>query len=170
MNSTLKTFFIQNKLWVLFGIILFFQLCMLAILSVLNNPKDALSLQLTFSLDQFLSIIGGWSSKETHAYLLHYTLDFLYPLWYVLLLWELMKKWDHTSTQFYFNALWIIPFMAGLCDEIENLSTLTVIFFSSYHAATFVFIQALAAWTKWIAIFLSMVLLIFLKMICKKQN
>lgn len=106
---------------------------------------DALSLQLTFSSDYFLGIIGQWSAQELSAYLSHYYFDFVYPLWYGLLLWELLKKC-------HLNSLWMLPLIAGLCDEIENLCDILAIFKLTPHVSVVIFVGALAAWIKWLTL------------------
>ena len=160
----------KNKLWILLGLVVLFQIGIMVILSQLRNPIDALTLQLTFSADHFFSIVHHWSSQELNAYLLHYSLDMIYPICYVLFLWELMKRCDSTPQKVYFQRMVPIPLIIGIMDELENICHLLLFWVPLSPNQTFIFIKALFSWTKWIFLFISLILISIIFIYSKRKK
>lgn len=125
---------------------------------------NALALQTTFSRDMFMSIAVGWlASGEIEMYYKHFYFDFLHPLWYSILLSLLIAR-SFTLNQVNpkFNFMILTPFMAGLCDLVEN--SMHVYMLADLDRATnsLVWFSGLAANTKWFLAFLGLGTSIFL--------
>ncbi|MDI6741202.1 MAG: hypothetical protein QMD11_00545 [Smithella sp.] len=125
---------------------------------------NVLALQTTFSRDMFLSIAASWmASGEIEMYYKHFYFDYLHPLWYSILLSLLIARGftlNHVNPKFNFMVL--TPFMAGLCDLVEN--SMHVYMLADLDRAThsLVWFSGLAANTKWFLAFLGLGTSVFL--------
>jgi hypothetical protein len=114
--------------------------------------KDALTLQTTFSSDTFKAIASGWiASGQIGVYYEHFYFDNFHPVWYSIFLSLLIArtfKINDVSPKF--NFIILTPFVAGICDLIENMMHLY--FLSDLRRATpaLVAISGTATNTKWL--------------------
>ncbi|MDI6797735.1 MAG: hypothetical protein QMD09_12355 [Desulfatibacillaceae bacterium] len=139
------------------------QLMMFRILSRLGS--DPLMLQITFSKERFLEILGGWGRWGVGLYKSHYWFDFVHPIWYSIFLasfiaWLSAKKGVSPSKGLL--LLFCLPFAAGLCDLVEN--TFHVLMLNSVIRITAFSVAASAAFanTKWLLAGISLAAIIVL--------
>jgi hypothetical protein len=141
----------SNILITAFGIIYF--LSQIIIGSIIHplGVKDALTLQTTFSSDVFKSIASSWiASGQIGIYYKHFYFDNFHPIWYSIFLSLLIArafKINKISSQF--NFIILTPFIAAICDFIENMMHLY--FLDDLNRATplLVALSGLATNTKW---------------------
>lgn len=142
----------SNFLIALFAVIYFTSQIMLGTIFHKIGTFQALMLQTTLSSDKFKDIASGWiASGQIGIYYQHFYLDYFHPLWYSIFLSLLIArafKMNHINPKF--NGVVLTPFIAGLCDLLEN--TMHIYFLADLDRATplLVAMSGLAANTKWI--------------------
>lgn len=99
------------------------QVSMRVMLSRLGG--DTLRLQLTFSREGFLEILGRWGRMGTSIYMRHFSLDFIHPFLYsiffaALMAWLAARDRSRPPGNVLL-ALFCLPLIAGACDLMENL-------------------------------------------------
>lgn len=179
--SKAENFIIQesdsNILIAVFGIIYFTsQIIIGSIIYPLG--ADALTLQTTFSSDTFKEIALRWIvSGQIAIYDQHFYFDNFHPVWYSIFLSLLLArtfKINHINPQF--NFMILTPFVAGICDLVENMMHLY--FLGDLYRATpmLVALSGLATNTKWflalsgVAIVSVLVVARFVKTFMAKTN
>ena len=133
-----------------------FLLSQITIASLLHplNTFTVLELQTTFSPERFLEIINHWKSNELiHWYYKHFYFDHIHPLWYSLFGSSLLAvTFNRNQVKLRAPIYLMTPFLAGLCDVIENL--FHVWFLNDLTRVTdiSILISAIFCWIKWILI------------------
>lgn len=154
--SRLENFIIRKSdstfLIALFGMIYFVsQIIIGSILHPLGTI-DALRLQTTFSSDTFKSIASAWIvSGRVSLYYKHFYFDNFHPIWYSIFLSLLIaRSFKINNVNPKFNFIVLTPFIAGICDLIENMMHLY--FLADLNRATpvLVALSGTATNTKWL--------------------
>ncbi|KQC11019.1 MAG: hypothetical protein APR62_10790 [Smithella sp. SDB] len=141
----------SNFLIAVFGI--FYFTSQIIIGSILHplGVKNALVLQTTFSSDTFKSIASVWiASGQINTYYKHFYFDNFHPIWYSIFLSLLIAKaFKIKNINPKFNFIIFTPFIAGICDLIENI--MHIYFLADLNRATpaLVALSGLATNTKW---------------------
>lgn len=150
-EDLIKKKYDSNILIVIFGVLyLTSQLIIGYIVHPLGTAK-VLALQTTFSSDTFKAIASDWiASGNVIYYYRHFYFDNFHPIWYSVFLSLLLArtfKINHVNPKFDFIIL--TPYIAGICDLIENMMHLY--FLADLNRATpmLVAFSGLATNTKW---------------------
>ncbi len=111
-----------------------------------------LELQTTYSPARFLAIINHWQAADLMKhYYAHFTFDHIHPIWYSIFLSSLLAfsmKRDGMDAKY--HVLLLVPFIAGFCDVIENLSHVWFIEDLTRLESSIFYIAATACWIKWV--------------------
>lgn len=143
----------RKRTWIFLGLTLVAQVLITLILRLMPHPIDALKIQFAYSTESFNGILTRWSDLERAAFLLHYSVDFLFPWFYGFLLFFVLEDIKVGSWRF-------LPLVAALFDEIENALHVLLVNRNMEVAALPVALAALAATLKWLAIWVSLALII----------
>jgi hypothetical protein len=141
----------SNILIAAFGIIYFTSQFIIGSIMHPLGIKDALTLQTTFSSDTFKQIASSWiSSGQVNIYYRHFYFDNFHPIWYSIFLSLLIARtFKINNINPKFNFIILTPFVAGICDLIENMMHLY--FLADLNRATpaLVALSGTATNTKW---------------------
>ena len=138
------------------------QAIILSILSPLGH--DPLVLQLTFSEAAFADVLEGWSAGNLHTYRIHFVPDYLHGLIYAVFLSSLIAYLtsrsgrDPTRSR---QAFFLLPYLACLCDTIENSLHLHLVSNEVAISGELVATSALFTWMKWTLVGLSLGAIVF---------
>ena len=141
----------SNILIIIFGIIYFTSQFIIGSIIQPLGVGNFLALQITLSSDTFKEIASGWiASGQIGIYYKHFYFDNIHPIWYSIFLSLLIArtfKIDGVSPSF--NFIILTPFIAGICDLIEN--AMHLYFLSDLRRATpaLVALSGTATNTKW---------------------
>ncbi|MEW5736200.1 MAG: hypothetical protein AB1921_15230 [Thermodesulfobacteriota bacterium] len=120
---------------------------------------DTLRLQLTFSSEGFLAILGRWGRMGTSVYMSHFWLDFAHPFLYSVFFAALTAWLSGRSRQnppgTFFLALFAMPFLAGACDLMENVIHVLMIEAVLPVSDPLVFASGTASAAKWLLLLAS---------------
>lgn len=110
-----------------------------------------LRLQISLSARVIAETLAQWRSSGLLAgYLSHYIFDFLHPVWYVLFLTTaLAKLFNSLDISARFSFLLSFPFIAGLCDLLENIAHLLFIHYPNTIIPLTAAISGSASILKW---------------------
>ncbi len=142
----------SNFLIAVFGI--FYFTSQIIIGSILHplGVKNVSALQTTFSSDTFKSIASVWiASGQINTYYKHFYFDNFHPIWYSIFLSLLIArafKIDNINPRF--NFIILTPFIAGICDLIENMMHLYFLADLQHATPVLVALSGLATNTKWL--------------------
>jgi|GEM_PF-488328 len=159
------------KLVMIFGAIyIASQLIIAGILHPLGT-LTVLELQTSFSPDTFVNIVQGWiDSDMLSRYWDHFYFDMIHPVWYGLFLCAgLSHYFNVNAIPNKFDFLLFLPFVAGACDAIENISHIRFLLDSESITPLAIAISALACNVKWV-LFLGSFLALFTLAIRSKNN
>jgi hypothetical protein len=110
-----------------------------------------LRIQTTLSSDTFKEIASGWiASGQIGLYYKHFYFDNFHPIWYSIFLSLLVARaFKINNINPKFNFIILTPFVAGICDLIENMMHLY--FMADLKRATpaLVALSGTATNTKW---------------------
>jgi hypothetical protein len=125
---------------------------------------NVLALQTTFSSEMFRSIAAGWiASGDIELYYKHFYFDFFHPLWYSILLSLLIARaFTLNDVNPRFNFMILTPFVAGLCDLVENSIHVYILADPNRATPLLVWFSGLAANVKWFLAFLGLATAMFL--------
>ena len=145
----------SNILIIIFGIIYFTSQFIIGSIVHPLGTGNVLALQTTLSSDIFKEIASGWiASGQIGIYYKHFYFDNFHPIWYSIFL-SLMiaKTFKVNGINPKFNFLILTPFIAGICDLIEN--AMHLYFLSDLRRATpaFVALSGTATNIKWFLAF-----------------
>lgn len=168
----------SNVLIAIFGIIYFTSQL---IISSIMNPlgiKDALILQTTFSNDTFKAIASGWiATGQIGIYYEHFYFDNFHPIWYSIFLSLLIARtFKINNTNPKFNFIILTPFIAGICDLIENMMHLYLLADLNRATPALVALSGTATNTKWllalsgVAIVIVLTIVWFVETFIKKKK
>ena len=140
----------SNILIAIFGILYFAS--QLKIASIVHPLGiDVLRLQTTLSSDTFKEIASSWiASGQVGIYYKHFYFDNFHPILYSIFLSLLIARtFKINNVNPKFNFIILTPFIAGICDLIENMMHLY--FLSDLQSATpaLVALSGTATNTKW---------------------
>jgi hypothetical protein len=140
----------SNILMAIFGILYFAS--QLKIASIVHPLGiDVLRLQTTLSSDTFKEIASRWiASGQIGIYYKHFYFDNFHPIEYSIFLSLLIARtFKINNVNPKFNFIILTPFIAGICDLIENMMHLY--FLSDLQRATpaLVALSGTATNTKW---------------------
>lgn len=129
------------------------------------GPARVLRAQTTFSKETFLAIVGEWQREGVMPqYYRHFIPDFVHPVWYALLFAALLARGlDRQGLPERWNAVLLLPFVAGAFDLVENC--LHLLFLSDLGAVTqpLIALSALASNLKWALLAVSLVVVLGLR-------
>ena len=100
----------------------FYLLCQANIVRVLGSSAEALvDLQTAHTYARLQEVIGSWTAADHQAFAAHLPYDIAHPFYYtVVLAMSLAWGFRATSVNTRFDVLLYLPFLAGLCDLVEN--------------------------------------------------
>jgi len=112
---------------------------------------DMLRVQTTLSAETVRAIFAKWDAAGlVDVYSSHYSYDMVHPLWYGVFLTALLARgFDANRVPASRNALLLLPFVAAVCDLLENLIHLTFVADRANITTSAVLIANGAALTKW---------------------
>ena len=141
----------SNILIIIFGIIYFTSQFIIGSIIHPLGVSNVLALQTTLSSDTFKEIASGWiASGQIAIYYKHFYFDNFHPIWYSIFLSLLIARtFKINGISPSFNFIILTPFIAGVCDLIENMMHLY--FLSDLRRATpaLVAFSGTATNTKW---------------------
>ena len=145
----------SNILIIIFGIIYFTSQFIIGSIVYPLGTGNVLALQTTLSSDIFKEITSGWIvSGQIGMYYKHFYFDNFHPIWYSIFL-SLMiaRTFKVNGINPKFNFLILTPFIAGICDLIEN--AMHLYFLSDLRRATpaLVALSGTATNIKWFLAF-----------------
>jgi hypothetical protein len=140
----------SNILIAIFGILYFAS--QIKIASIVHPLGiDMLRIQMTLSNDTFKEIASRWiASGQIGIYYQHFYFDNFHPIWYSVFLSLLIARtFKINGVSPSFNFIILTPFIAGICDLIEN--AMHLYFLSDLRRATpaLVAFSGTATNTKW---------------------
>ncbi len=151
-------------------------ICFASQITIMNivhplNSLVVLQLQTSFSPDQFLEIIGQWESEGLlHYYQEHFFFDNVHPVWYGFFISSLLAFTFHRLN---FDSKYLVyratPFIAGMCDMVENLFHYWFLADLSRVTILPVSISAIFCLVKWILL-LGSFIFVFYHLIKAKYN
>jgi len=158
---TLKTFLekVRNtlgQLWMVlvFGTVYLVSQITIGALLEQAGPRDIGILQVTgFTADTYIDTFQRWEAKGTMPfYRAHFVVDGIHWLWYTLSLLALLSfALQRANAPPHYNAVLVLPLIAGPCDALEN--AIQHIFLSEPDYVAIVnplpLISTLASITKW---------------------
>lgn len=159
----MMTFLNRKKTWVRLACLVFLcQAGILIILSGLLSPIEIIDFQTTFSRENFIEMTERLGAHGIEIYLRHYWIDMFYPIFYSSFLASSLLRFGVVDRgTLFFRMLFYAPFVAGICDEIENICHISMLHaWVSVDSPAF-FAGALAARYKWMLIALVLVTLVF---------
>lgn len=166
MNSILNRYYdlAKHKYFLLVTAIVYLtsQIIIMNTLKPLGEPL-VLELQTTFSPARFLEIINQWQTSDLlQHYYAHFPVDNIHPIWYGLFLSSLLAfTFNRDDFNPKFRGLILLPFLAGFCDFIENMShTIFLADLNQVHTVLFQ-VSAVACWIKWVIFIGSFVFVIY---------
>ena len=141
----------SDILIIIFGIIYFTSQFIIGSIVHPLGVGNFLALQTTLSSDTFKEIASGWiASGQIGIYYKHFYFDNVHPIWYSIFLSLLIARtFKITGVSPSFNFIILTPFIAGICDLIEN--TMHLYFLRDLRRATpaLVAFSGIATNTKW---------------------
>lgn len=141
----------SNILIIIFGIIYFTSQFIIGSIVHPLGLSNFLALQTTLSSDTFKEIASGWiASGQIGIYYKHFYFDNVHPIWYSIFLSLLIARaFKINGVSPSFNFIILTPFIAGICDLIEN--AMHLYFLSDLRRATpaLVALSGTATNTKW---------------------
>jgi len=140
----------SNLIIAIFGIVYFTS--QIAIASIVHPLGiDMLRIQITLSSATFKEIASGWiASGQIENYYKHFYFDNFHPVWYSIFLSLLVARaFKINNINPKFNFIILTPFIAAICDFIENM--MHIYFLADLNRATpvLVALSGLATNTKW---------------------
>ena len=113
---------------------------------------EALQFQLTLSADRVREILAHWDSTGLRSvYVAHFRYDNWHPLWYSMALaTQIAKGLTLTRASERRNLLLLLPFIAGLCDELENYMHLRFLADSENITDASVLLSGMSTNLKWL--------------------
>ena len=140
----------SNLIIAIFGIIYFAS--QIKIASIVHPLGiDMLRIQTTLSSDTFKEIASGWiASGQIGLYYKHFYFDNFHPIWYSIFLSLLIARaFKINNINPKFNFIILTPFVAGVCDLIENMMHLYFLADLKRATPVLVALSGLATNTKW---------------------
>jgi hypothetical protein len=141
----------SNVLIIIFGIIYFTSQFIIGSIIHPLGVGNVLALQTTLSSDTFKEIASGWiASGQIGIYYKHFYFDNFHPIWYSIFLSLLIARtFKINGVSPSFNFIILTPFIAGICDLVEN--AMHIYFLSDLRRATpaLVALSGTATNTKW---------------------
>jgi hypothetical protein len=135
-----------------------FQLILLRILSQVDSLDRLLLLQVTLSPADFLGIVDSWNSTQRDLFIQHFQFDFIYPAAYSVFLSSCLHRFSWTAGR---RPARLLPFLAGIFDEIENVVHLKLSQGLLPVTSPWFYVGGTAARMKWLLIVISVTLLLF---------
>ena len=174
--SRVENFIIKKSdstmLIVIFGTIYFVSQIIIGSIIQPLGVKNALALQTTMCSDKFKAIASGWiASGEIEIYYRHFYFDNFHPIWYSIFLSLLIARtFKINNVNSKYNFIILTPFIAGICDLIENMMHLY--FLADLNRATpaLVTLSGLATNTKWFLAALGVVTVIVMLIVWLAKN
>ncbi len=126
------------------------------------TTKDIFALQLSFSRARFVQIIQSWRERQVlDNFLGHFKYDFMYLSGYTLLLICLFVLLGYLTKNGKIKLWAFMPLAAGIMDSTENVLEIWIIKTHSFISPA-IFLQSLAALTKFLLIAFSIVLIVWI--------
>jgi hypothetical protein len=140
----------SNLIIAIFGIIYFASQIKIASI-VYPLGIDMLRIQTTLSSDTFKEIASGWiASGQIGLYYKHFYFDNFHPMWYSIFLSLLIARvFKINNINPKFNFIILTPFVAGICDLIENMMHLYFLADLKRATPALVALSGTATNTKW---------------------
>jgi hypothetical protein len=133
------------------------QVSLWIILSRVAPALEFIRQQTTLSPEEFDFFVNKWGPQNMQIFLSHYYLDFIHPILYSVFLGSCIYQ---LGLKRKYSWLVIIPFLAGLCDEIENLIQLSIhLGWLSVNSFWF-YIAAGSSRLKWLFVLISFVIIL----------
>ncbi len=154
----------SGRIVLVFGLLYAFNQALIGtILSPLGHG-DVLTLQLTFNPQTFSNILEHWGPEGIRTYLLHFLPDYIHGPIYAVFLSSAMARLTkdrHPPASRFVISLFLLPFIAGLCDMAENTLHLIMIGRPALISSGLVSLSAACTWIKWILAAVSLLAILF---------
>ncbi len=164
--------FLKNKLGNRKFIIIFFILTIvsygiMAFILKDVNMKDFINMQITLNKDTFVKIINSWNANQISEYHSHFYLDFLFLIFYSLLMFSIVSRfYIHAKVENRGVLFLILPFVIAVFDAIENI--FHIYFFTvNYKMPSYmVMISGIFSIQKWVFLFIEIyvIMVLFFKL------
>lgn len=130
-----------------------------------GGGMSVIGLQLAFTPENFLAVVEGWGAAGVAQFQQTIWLDYLFPVAYAVLLASLLARLtfrpDRPPDRVRL-ALFTLPFVAALCDYLENALHLILLADPPVFPAGTVLLASVVAAIKWVLIGLSAAVIVLL--------
>lgn len=140
--------------------VIVFQLGLLIILGPLCS--DLVPFQLSFTIERFTGIVGKWSEGDSSQFLMHYWLDFIYPILYSCLIASLSIFFSRGQNTKIGSNPFILPVIICLSDFVENILHILIFLPQFNPAPSLIFYASLFSLIKWSLIFFCLISIVLL--------
>lgn len=147
----------NSTVWVAGFASAIFQLILLSLLSKVDSLDRLLLLQVTLSPADFRGIVDSWNSTQRDLFIKHFQFDFIYPAAYSVFLSSCLYRFSWLGGR---RPIRLLPFLAGIFDEIENVVHLKLSQGLLPVTSPWFYVGGIAARTKWLLIAISVTLLL----------
>ncbi len=160
-STTVSSFLIKKATWksifILFGLIIVFNLFVFPLVYKTNQNIVPLDLHFSYSPEKAYTILSKYSDEGLREYVIgELTVDIVYPMVYVLFLsffiFKLTKK----------NSLSSFPLQIFILDCFENIGIVTLVNYFPQKLPNIVLLSSLFTSLKWILIGMSILLILIL--------
>lgn len=130
-----------------------------------GGGMSVIGLQLAFTPENFLAVVEGWGAAGVAQFQQTIWLDYLFPVAYAVLLASLLARltaWPDRPPDRARLILFALPFVAALCDYLENALHLILLSDPPVFPAGTVLLASVVAAIKWVLIGLSAVVIVLL--------
>ncbi len=156
------------RLAILFGCLFLVSQLVIVYITIPLGSDKLLQLQTTFSVATFQEILAEWRAYDIlYLYYQHYYLDlFLHPLFYSVFLGTVLAlSMDFAKIEAKYNFVLFFPFVAGMCDVLENGMHLLLLANAEFINAFTVGLSACFANSKWLLCGVCIVLVVYFSLI-----
>lgn len=156
----------KKSIIMLFILTIIIQIVMAVIMRDINM-KEFLEMQITLNKEKFVSIINSWNEAQINAYHLHFYIDFIYLIFYALLLFSIVSFfYNHANVKSRGVIFLLLPFIISLFDIIENTFHIYFIATNYQMPSYLVMISGVFSIQKWVFVFIELyvIALLFFKL------
>ncbi|MGE0762611.1 MAG: hypothetical protein AB7N80_04980 [Bdellovibrionales bacterium] len=139
---------------------LYSQVTLMIILDKFGDPWNIIKLQTTLDPGEFQLLLHSQGVEGLAAWIRHYLIDFFYPIFYGVFLAAMLVRWPPSRNDKLLKLVLIVPLLAGLFDEIENVCQLLLALERVPIDSIYFYVGAASARLKWSMLLTTLVLII----------